>query len=78
MSSYSASSEPPTFSLLSRCFAFRTDARFTGLLDPDFFQGLADEHHLRFGSSAGDTYNPAVTTWAWLSQVLSDCPIRGW
>jgi hypothetical protein len=71
MSSYSSSTPQPTFSLLSRSFAFRQDARFTGLLCPSFFQGLADKHNLHFGLGAGDTFNPAVTTWAWLTQVLS-------
>ena len=39
MSSYSSSPNQPTFSLLARSFAFRPDARFTGLLAHDFFQG---------------------------------------
>src|SRR5216684_5455234 len=71
MSSYPATTERPTFSLLSRSFAFRKDARFTGLLDPAFFQRLADDHDLHFGQGQANTFNPAVTTWAWLSQVLS-------
>jgi putative transposase len=71
VSSYPAVGEPPTFALLSRCFAFRPDARFTGLLGPDFFSGPADKHHLHFGSGKGDTFNPPVTTWAWLTQALS-------
>src|SRR5260370_11078201 len=44
--SYSSSIAQPTFSLLSRCFAFRPSALFTGLLAPTFFQGLADHHNL--------------------------------
>ncbi len=71
MSSYSCRSPQPTFSLLARSFAFRPGARFTGLLDPSFFQRRADDHHLDFGSGPDDTFNPAVTTWAWLTQVLS-------
>lgn len=71
MSSYPSSNPAPTFSLLSRSFAFRAGARFTGLLQPEFFQRLADQHNLHFGSGHDDTFNPAVTTWAWLSQVLS-------
>src|SRR4051812_43877922 len=55
-SSYPAAGEPPTFSLISRSFAFRSGATFTGLIGPDFFQGLADEHQVRFGSGKGDTY----------------------
>jgi hypothetical protein len=71
MSSYSHSSEQSSFSCLSRAFAYRRGARFTGLIEPAFFQSLADKHHVHFGSAKDDTYNPAVTTWAWLSQVLS-------
>src|SRR4051812_36832442 len=55
MSSYPTIPEQPTFSLLSRCFAFRQGARFTGLLEPSFFQGVADEHRLHFGSGPTDT-----------------------
>lgn len=71
MSSYPTTSEPPTFSLLSRSFAFRPGTTFTGLLKPSFFQAPADEHHVLFGQGKSDTYNPPVTTWAWLTQVLS-------
>jgi hypothetical protein len=71
MSFYSSSSTQPTFSLLSRSFAFRPDAAFTGLLEPSFFQDRADDHDLHFGQGRNDTFNPAVTTWAWLTQVLS-------
>src|SRR5262245_21968418 len=71
MSSYPSSPEQPTFALLSRSFAYRQGARFTGLLEPSFFQGVTDEHGLDFGCGRDDTYNPAVTTWAWLTQVLS-------
>jgi hypothetical protein len=71
MPSYPARTGQPTFALLSRCFGFRPEARFTGLLDPAFFQGHADAHRLRFGQGQGDTYNAPVTLWAWLSQVLS-------
>ena len=71
MSSYSDSSPQPTFSLLSRAFAFRPGARFTGLLEPSFFQRLADDHNLDFASGPNDTFNPPVTTWAWLTQVIS-------
>jgi hypothetical protein len=71
MSSYTPVAQQPTSSLLSRAFVFRQDARFTGLLEPAFFGSLADEYQLHFGSAAADTFNPAVTTWAWLTQVLS-------
>src|SRR5262245_32374605 len=71
MSCYPSCSRPPTFSLLARAFAFRPGARFTGLLDPAFFQSLADKHRVHFGAGASDTFNPALTLWAWLSQVLS-------
>src|SRR5437588_63207 len=71
MSFYSSSPPPPTFSLLGRSFAFRPGATFTGLLEPAFFQRLADRHGLRFGSGRGDTFNVAVTSWAWLTQALS-------
>jgi hypothetical protein len=70
-SSYSGQSGQSTFSLLSRAFAFCPGARFTGLLDPAFFQAQADRHAVRFGSGQGDVFDPAVTLWAWLSQVLS-------
>jgi Transposase DDE domain len=71
MSFYSSNSTKPDFALLSRSFAFRSRATFTGLLEPSFFQDLADKHDLHFGQGEGDTFNPAVTTWAWLSQALS-------
>src|SRR5262245_45573843 len=71
MPSYPHAAPPPTFSLLSRSFAFRPGATFAGLLRPELFQGLADQHHAHFGSGKGDTFNPAVTTWAWLTQALS-------
>jgi hypothetical protein len=67
------SSSYPTFSLLSRAFAFCPHARFTGLLgpDPDFFRQAADRHCVRFGSGPADTFDPAITLWAWLTQALS-------
>jgi hypothetical protein len=71
MSSYPPSSAKPDFSLLSRSFAFIPGATFTGLLEPQFFQDLADEHGLHFGSGPNDTFNPPIITWAWLSQVLN-------
>jgi hypothetical protein len=71
MSCYSHPGEQSSFACLSRAFAFRPDGRFTGLFDPTFFQSLADKHHVHFGSGKDDTFNPAVTAWAWLSQVLS-------
>jgi hypothetical protein len=71
MSCYPTTGEPPTFSLLSRCFAYRQGARFTGLLAPEFFQSIADKHDVHFGEGQGDTFNAPVTTWAWLTQVLS-------
>jgi hypothetical protein len=71
MSCYSPVDQQPTFGLLSRAFAFRPGARFTGLLEPAFFASLADKHHVHFGTGASDTFNPAVTLWAWLSQALS-------
>jgi hypothetical protein len=71
MSSYCHSSQQTSFSILSRAFALRPGARFTGLLDPAFFQELAERHHVDFGSGKDDTFNPAVTLWGWLSQILS-------
>src|SRR5947209_8777401 len=71
MPSYPQTAQPPDFSLISRSFAFREGARFTGLIGPDFFQGIADEHGAHFGAGKGDTYNAPVTCWAWLSQALS-------
>jgi hypothetical protein len=65
------SSSYSTFSLLSRAFAFCPGARFTGLLHPDFFQQAADRSRLRFGSGSADTFDCAVTLWAWLTQALS-------
>lgn len=69
--SYPQRPRQSTFSLLSRAFAFCSGARFTGLLDPASFQSHADRHAVRFGSGQCDTFDPAVTLWAWLSQVLS-------
>lgn len=66
MSPYSHSAQQSSFSLLARAFAFRAGARFTGLLDPAFFQSLADKHHVPFGQGPDDTFNPEVTLWAWL------------
>jgi hypothetical protein len=71
MSSYSHSPEQSSFSVLSRAFAFCSGTRFTGLFGPSFFQGLADKHDVHFGSGQDDTFNPGVTTWGWLSQVIS-------
>ena len=71
MSSYPDSPGQPNFSLLARSFAFRPGARFTGLLEPAFFQRLAERHHIDFGSGNDDTFNPAVVSWGWLTQVLS-------
>jgi hypothetical protein len=70
-SSYPPPSAQSTFALLSRAFAFCPGARFTGLLDPAFFQGFADQSRVRFGAGDGDTFDPAVTLWAWLTQALS-------
>jgi hypothetical protein len=71
MSAYSPDTAPPTSCLLARSFAFRPGTRFTGLLEPAFFQRLADQHNLHFAEGPNDTFNPAVTTWAWLTQVIS-------
>jgi hypothetical protein len=71
VSSYPPGAEPTNFSLLSRSFAFREGAAFAGLLGPDFFRPLADEHQVHFGEGQGDTYNAPLTTWAWLTQALS-------
>ena len=62
---------PPSFDLLGRSFLYSPGARFTGLLGPDFFQNIADQHHVHFGNRHQDTFNAPVTLWAWLSQVLS-------
>ena len=70
-SSYPPPSGRSTFCLLSRAFAFCPGARFTGLLGLSFFQGHADRFRLRFGSGNDDTFDPAITLWAWLTQVLS-------
>ena len=61
----------PTGALLSGAFAFRPPARFTGLLDPAFFQQHADRHQLAFGQGDHATFNAPVTLGAWLTQVLS-------
>src|ERR1700691_465285 len=61
---------PPSCALLATTFVFAHGARFTGLLEPAFFQRLAEKHRVAFGSGAQDTFNPAVTLWAWLSQAL--------
>jgi hypothetical protein len=82
MSSYAGAAAPsappappkptvPSFEILARTFAFREDARFTGLLSPAFFRSAADKHKLSFGGGKADTFNAEVTLWAWLSQVLS-------
>src|SRR5258707_5763075 len=71
MSFYPHGPDRPTFSVLSRAFAYCPNARFTGLLAPAFFQSVAQSFAVRFGSGAGDTFDPAVTLWAWLSQALS-------
>jgi len=62
---------PPSFALLATTFVFSHGARFTGLLEPAFFQRLAEKHRVAFGNGPKHTFNPAVTLWAWLSQVLS-------
>src|SRR5947209_4687510 len=46
---YPPRASQPTFALLSRAFAFRAQARFTGLLEPAFFQRHADRHQLASG-----------------------------
>lgn len=70
MSFYPHRTARPSFSLLSLAFAFCPGARFSGLLDPAFFQGIADKHAVHFGQGDEDTYCPAVTLWTWLGQVL--------
>jgi hypothetical protein len=69
--SYPPPSGQSTFALLAAAFAYCPGARFTGLLGPAFFQDLADRHAVHFGEGEKDTYNPAVTLWAWLGQILS-------
>src|SRR5437764_1227317 len=71
MSSYPPKAAQPTFSVISHSFAYQPDAHFTGLLEPGFFANLADEHKVHFGQGANDTYNEAVSLWAWLTQALS-------
>jgi hypothetical protein len=71
MPSYAETGPRPDFSLLARTFGYRPGARFTGLLEPSFFEELAAKHDVEFGQGQHDTFSPAVTTWAWLSQVLS-------
>jgi hypothetical protein len=70
-SSYQPPSGRSTFWLLSRAFAFCPGARFTGLLHPAFFQDAADRHSVRFGTGHADTFDCALTLWAWLGQALS-------
>lgn len=70
-SSYLPPSGRSTFWLISAAFVFRQGARFSGLLDPSFFQSLADRFAVRFGAGAGDTFDPGLTLWAWLGQTLS-------
>jgi hypothetical protein len=71
MSSYPPPCGRPTFWLISKAFAFCPHARFTGLLDPSFFQAHADRHRVCFGRGQDDTFDPGVTLWAWLTQALS-------
>ena len=73
MSSYPTAdpaAPPPSFGLLAATFVFSHGARFTGLLEPAFFQRLAEQHRVAFGNGPKHTFNPAVTLWAWLSQTL--------
>src|SRR5262249_50058531 len=69
--SYPTAADKPTWDLLARCFAFRPGARFTGLLDPTFFQRLAQRPGVGLGEGPDDTFNAPLTVWAWISQVLS-------
>jgi hypothetical protein len=71
MFSYPSSTAKPTWTLLSRSFAFRAGARFTGLLSPTFFQQHAQRHAVCFGAGDTDTFSAPVALWAWLTQVLS-------
>ncbi len=71
MFSYPDPPAPPTFDLLSRSFAYRPEARFTGLLQPYFWQRHAQHHHVSFGHGEHDTFSESLTLWAWLSQILS-------
>jgi putative transposase len=71
MSFYPNDAAKPTWSLLSRTFAFHAAAVFTGILSPAFFQHHAEKHHVDFGNGQGDTFSDQVTLWGWLSQVFS-------
>lgn len=71
MSSYPDTSAKPTWALLSAAFAYRPNARFTGLLAPAFFQRHAEQHAVAFGAGAGDTFCAPLTLWAWLGQATS-------
>ena len=43
---------------------------FSDVLSEDEIQSAFDEHNVSFGQEDGDVYTPAVTLWAFLSQVL--------
>jgi hypothetical protein len=71
MPSYANAAPQASYNVLSRTFAYRPLARFTGLLLPAFFQHHADRHQVAFARRPQDSFSDALTLWAWLSQVLS-------
>jgi putative transposase len=55
----------PTFDHLLRSFAI------DGLLDPDYLRRICDRHGASFGQGDADVWDPVLTLWAFLWQVVS-------
>ena len=62
------------FSLVLRSFLQHRGLPFAQALPEETIQQAFDDEGVSFGQGEGDVYTPALTLWAFLSQVLfKDC-----
>jgi putative transposase len=60
----------PAFDQPLAGFLDHPDLPLPGLLTDQHVQHVCDKHHVHFGTARNSIFTPALTVWAWLSQVL--------
>ena len=60
----------PAFDRPLAGFLDHPDLPLPGLLTDQHVQQVFEKHHVHFGTAHNSLFTPAVTLWAWLSQVL--------
>lgn len=61
---------PERFHLVCASFLQTDELPFSDVLPEDKIQQVFDQHGVAFGQEESDVYTPAITLWAFLSQVL--------